>query len=254
MASSRSERARDGGAEGGGSGVLSGRVAVVTGATGGIGRATAGLLAGAGAHVVLVARSLEAVRAAAAELGGVPVVADVGTETGLVRVGEAVATLQPEGADIVVHAAGAFALAPLAETSVEAFDQMVAVNLRGAFLLVRTFLPGMLKRGSGHIVTIGSVAGRQAFPSNGAYSASKFGVRGMHAVLAAELRGTGVRATFVEPSATDTGLWEDIDRDRNPGLPAREQMMSAAAVADAVLYAVTRPADTAVPNILVERA
>ncbi|MGH7463940.1 MAG: SDR family oxidoreductase, partial [Longimicrobiales bacterium] len=145
-------------------------------------------------------------------------------------------------------------LAPLAETSVEAFDHIIAVNLRAAFLLIRAFAPGMLTRGAGHIVTIGSVAGRQAFPSNGAYSASKFGVRGMHAVLAGELRGTGVRATFVEPSATDTALWDDVDRDRNPGLPAREQMMNAAAVADAVLYAVTRPQDVAVPNILVERA
>lgn len=236
------------------SSLLSGRVAVVTGGTGGIGRACAEQLAAAGAHVVVVARSMDQVRETATQFGGMPVVADVGTETGITRVVEAVTTLQPDGPDIVVHAAGAFALAPLAETSVEAFDRMIAVNLRGAFLLMRAFLPGMLARGSGHIVTIGSVAGRQAFPSNGAYSASKFGARGLHAVLAAELRGTGVRATFVEPSATDTGLWEDIDRDRNPGLPSREQMMSAAAVGDAVLYAVTRPADTAVPNILVERA
>lgn len=236
------------------SSLLSGRVAVVTGGTGGIGRACAEQLAAAGAHVVVVARGMDQVRETALQCGGLPVVADVGTETGIARVVEAVTTLQPDGPDIVVHAAGAFALAPLAETSVDAFDRMIAVNLRGAFLLMRAFLPGMLARGSGHIVTIGSVAGRQAFPSNGAYSASKFGARGLHAVLAAELRGTGVRATFVEPSATDTGLWEDIDRDRNPGLPSREQMMSAAAVGDAVLYAVTRPADTAVPNILVERA
>jgi NADP-dependent 3-hydroxy acid dehydrogenase YdfG len=153
-----------------------------------------------------------------------------------------------------VHAAGAFELAPLAATSVAAFDRMVAVNLRGAFLLLHAFLPGMLQRGSGHVVTIGSVAGRQAFPSNGAYSASKFGVRGLHAVLAAELRGTGVRATFVEPAATDTALWDAIDRERNPDLPERAQMLSAEAVADAVLYAVTRPVATAIPNILVERS
>jgi NADP-dependent 3-hydroxy acid dehydrogenase YdfG len=76
----------------------------------------------------------------------------------------------------------------------------------------------------------------------------------MHAVLAAELRGSGVRATFVEPAATDTGLWDEVDRDRNPGLPMPAQMMSAAAVADAVLFAVTRPRDVAIPNILVERA
>jgi NADP-dependent 3-hydroxy acid dehydrogenase YdfG len=76
----------------------------------------------------------------------------------------------------------------------------------------------------------------------------------MHAVLATELRGTGVRATFVEPAATDTALRDAVDRERHATLPAREQMISAAAVVDAVLYAVTRPRDVAIPNILVERA
>lgn len=233
---------------------LTGRTAVVTGGTGGIGRAAAERLAAAGARVVLVARTLDRVRDAATDVGGVPVAADVGTEEGIARVVEAVNALQSEGADIIVHAAGAFRLAPLAETSIAVFDEIVAVNLRAAFLLVHAFVPGMLARGTGHIVTIGSVAGRQAFPANGAYSASKFGVRGMHAVLAAELRGSGVRATFVEPAATDTALWDGVDRARNPGLPMPEQMMSAAAVADAVLFAVTRPQDVAIPNILVERA
>jgi NADP-dependent 3-hydroxy acid dehydrogenase YdfG len=120
--------------------------------------------------------------------------------------------------------------------------------------LIRAVLPGMLERGDGHIVTLGSVAGRVAFPENGAYSAGKFGARGLHAVLAAELRGTGVRATFVEPAATDTPLWDAIDRARHGGLPPREAMLAPSAVADAVLYAVTRPKEVAVPNILVERS
>ena len=76
----------------------------------------------------------------------------------------------------------------------------------------------------------------------------------MLAVPAAELRGSGVRATFVEPAAADTALREEVDRQRHPGLPLPEQMMSAAAVADAVLFAVTRPREAAIPNILVERA
>lgn len=227
---------------------------MVTGATSGIGRAVAERLSAAGARAVLVARTRRTLREVAATLRGVPVDADVATEAGVAHVAAAVAELGGDGADIVVHAAGAFELAPLAETTVEAFDRMVAVNLRAAFLLVRAFVPAMLERGRGHVVTIGSVAGRQAFPGNGAYSASKFGVRGMHAVLAAELRGTGVRATFVEPAATDTPLWDAVDRSRYSGLPEQSAMLGADAVADAVLYAVTRPDDVVIPNILVERS
>jgi NADP-dependent 3-hydroxy acid dehydrogenase YdfG len=231
--------------------VLAGRLVVVTGGSSGIGRATAARLAAAGARVIVVGRGTERLREAAAAVGAEACTADVSTVAGVAAVAEALAGAVP---DVVVHAAGAFELAPLAQASVESFDRMVAVNLRAAFLLVREFVPGMLARGSGHVVTIGSVAGRHAFPANGAYSASKFGVRGMHAVLAAELRGTGVRASFVEPAATDTPLWDAVDAAASPGLPPRSAMLDADAVADAVLFAVTRPGAVAIPNILVERA
>jgi NADP-dependent 3-hydroxy acid dehydrogenase YdfG len=234
-----------------GSGAVTGRAAVVTGGSSGIGRAVAARLAAAGARVVVAGRGEARLREAARAVGAEPCVADVATVEGVAALRAALDGAVP---DVVVHAAGAFELAPLAETSIESFDRMVAVNLRSAFLLVREFVPGMLERGSGHIVVIGSVAGRQAFPANGAYSASKFGVRGMHAVLAAELRGTGVRATFVEPAATDTPLWDAVDLQASPGLPARSAMLDADAVADAVLFAVTRPDAVAIPNILVERA
>jgi NADP-dependent 3-hydroxy acid dehydrogenase YdfG len=230
---------------------VNGRVAVVTGASSGIGRAVAERLVAAGARVVLVARSEDRLRELGGRLGEASriCVADVSSEQGMARVREAVAA-----PDIVVHAAGAFELAPLAKTATESFDRMLAVNLRAAFLLVQAFVPAMLERGSGDLVLIGSIAGRSAFPSNGAYSASKFGLRGMHAVLAAELRGTGVRTCLVEPAATDTPLWDVIDRAENPGLPEPAAMMSPAAVADAVVYAATRPRDVVLPNILVERA
>jgi len=207
------------------------------------------MLAARGASVWLVARTAARISAAAASMGGQAHAADVSQEGDVARLCERVGS-----ADIVVHAAGAFQLAPVVETEVAAFDEMIAVNLRAAFLLARAFVPGMLARGRGDFVTIGSVAGRAAYPSNGAYSASKFGVRGLHAVLAAELRGTGVRATFVEPAATDTPLWDAIDRARNPGLPERATMLSPRAVAEAVLFAVTRQDDVVMPNILIERA
>jgi NADP-dependent 3-hydroxy acid dehydrogenase YdfG len=230
---------------------MAGRLAVVTGASSGIGQAVAEALVRAGARTVLVARSEDRLRELAARLGDAAVVcaADVAREEGVARVVEAAGA-----PDIVVHAAGAFELAPLARTSTDAFDRLLAVNLRAAFLLVQAYVPGMLERRSGDVVFIGSIAGRHAFPANGAYSASKFGLRGMHAVLAAELRGTGVRTCLVEPAATDTPLWNAIDRAENPGLPEPASMLSPAAVAGAVVHAVTRPRDVVLPNILVERA
>jgi NADP-dependent 3-hydroxy acid dehydrogenase YdfG len=231
---------------------LGGRVAVVTGGTSGIGRAVAGRLARAGATVLVVSRTESRARQVAGEIGGSACAADVSTEDGIARIRHTLGGAAVP--DIVVHAAGAFELAPLATSSIASFDRMLAVNLRAAFLLIHAFVPGMLERGSGHVVTIGSIAGRNAFPANGAYSASKFGVRGLCAVLAAELRGTGVRATFVEPAATDTPLWDAVDMAASPGLPPRAAMLGPAAVADAVLYALTRPDAVAIPNIFLERA
>lgn len=235
--------------------MLQGRTAVVTGASRGIGLEIARRFHDAGARVYLVARGEEPLRAAAAEVGGVPFPADVTDPLAVSRLaGEVLQATGGQPPDILVNAAGKFVLAPVAETEAALFDEVLAVNLRGPFLMIRAFLPGMLERGTGDIVTLGSVAGRHAFPHNGAYSASKFGVRGLHAVLDAELRGSGVRTTLVEPAATDTSIWDSVDYSRNPGLPAREAMLSAAAVADTVLYAVTRPPEVALRTLAVERA
>jgi NADP-dependent 3-hydroxy acid dehydrogenase YdfG len=236
------------------SGDLNGELVVVTGATSGIGAATSRRLAAAGARVLTVARTRDDVESMAREIGGIAVEADVATESGVAAVHGAVRAAGADAPAVFVHAAGAFRLAPLHETAVADFDEMLAVNLRAAFLLVRAFVPSMLARGSGDVVGIGSIAGRHAFPANGAYSAAKFGVRGMFAVLSAELRGTGVRASFIEPAATDTPLWDVVDMNASPGLPQRSDMLAAARVADAVFHAVTQPRDVVIPNLLVERS
>jgi NAD(P)-dependent dehydrogenase (short-subunit alcohol dehydrogenase family) len=153
----------------------------------------------------------------------------------------------------VVNSAGSFAVAPLAETSVETFDRQVGVNLRGTFLVVRALLPHLLRQGSGHVVNIGSVAGRRAFPGNAAYSAAKFGVRGLHEVMVEELRGTGVRATLVEPAATDTPIWDPLDPDGDPQLPDRSQMLRPVEVARAVTFVLTRPEGVSIPLLQIER-
>jgi NADP-dependent 3-hydroxy acid dehydrogenase YdfG len=234
---------------------LEGRTALVTGASRGIGLATAKRLASAGVRVALVARTESVLAEAAEDAGGVALAADVSDASAVAalarRAGELFGDASP---DILVNAAGAFALGPLAETDTETFDRQLAVNLRAPFLVIRAFLSAMLERGSGHIVTIGSVAGRLALPGNGAYGASKFGVRGLHAVLDLELRGSGVRSTLVEPAATDTPLWDAIDRTIHAELPSADAMLDADDVADAVIYALTRPARAGIRTLSLERA
>jgi NADP-dependent 3-hydroxy acid dehydrogenase YdfG len=230
------------------------RAALVTGASRGIGRAIAGALRGRGWRVIMVARSQAALEAAAQEIGGTPFAADLASALHLQRLEEFVTAELGGAPDVLVNSAGAFALAPVAATDVEAFDLMIAANLRAPFVMVRTWLPAMLARGSGHIVSIGSIAGRHAFAGNGAYSASKFGLRGLHEVLDQELKGTGVRATLVEPAATDTPLWEAVDHARNPGLPERGAMLAPDAVAGAVLFAIEQPQQATIKYLGIERS
>lgn len=156
--------------------------------------------------------------------------------------------------DVVVNNAGLFALARVDETSPSDFARALETNLVAPFLIVRAFLPEMRERASGHLVSIGSIADRAAFPENGAYAASKFGVRALHEVMRAELRGSGVRATLVSPGPVDTELWDGIDTSTRPGFTPRAMMLPADAVAAAVLYAVSAPAAVNVDELRLSRS
>jgi NAD(P)-dependent dehydrogenase (short-subunit alcohol dehydrogenase family) len=217
---------------------LAGRVALVTGASRGIGAATAAALAGAGARVIRVARSLRAglhgtyhdlpcdlADAAAVEALAARVAAEFGA---------------PE---IVVSNAGDFLLKPLAETTPEEFDRQTNVNLRSAFLVARAFLPPLRAAGRGSFVSTGSVADHTGFPENAAYAASKYGVRGLHETLVAEFRGSGVRITLISPGAVDTAVWDTVDPDSREGFPRRAAMLRPEDVAEAILFVVSRPAN-----------
>jgi NADP-dependent 3-hydroxy acid dehydrogenase YdfG len=230
---------------------LAGRVAVVSGASRGIGRAIVELLAEEGARVHAWARNPEPVRGLARSTGGEGWAVDLADDGAVWEAADAL--VESEGAPgVVVACAGAFTLAPIVETSLEDFDRMLSVNLRGTFLMYRALLPAMLAAGRGELVTIGSAAGRRAFPANGTYAASKFGQRGLHEVLREELRGSPVRCTLVEPAATDTPLWDPFDPDRRSDLPARAEMLHPEDVAEAVLFAVTRPAHVRIPLLQIE--
>lgn len=239
------------GGEGGGP--LAGRVAVVTGASRGIGHAVARALAGAGARVAMLARGAEALRAAAEPLGALAISCDVTDED---AAASALARVRREigSPDILVNNAGLFVLAPVESQSTAGLRAALDVNLVAPFVLARALIPAMRAAGRGHIVTIGSIADRVTFPENGAYAASKFGARAMHQVVREELRGSGVRATLVSPAPVDTPLWDPIGPDDRPGFTPRAQMLPASAVAEAVLFALTRDPAVNVDELRLSRS
>ncbi len=227
------------------------RVGVVTGASRGIGRAVAETLGAAGDRLVLVARSRRSLGEVAAATGGDAFPADVSDPAAAAKLVEHVLNAGGGAPDYVVHCAGTFLLAPLEHTPPAEFERVVRTNLTATFLVVRGLLPALRAAGRGRIVLLGSVAGRRPFPGNAAYSASKYGVRGLFDVLLQEVEGSGVAATLIEPAATDTPLWDGVEGD---GLPRREAMLEAAEVAEAVRWVLDRPAHVRVPYLPISRA
>jgi NADP-dependent 3-hydroxy acid dehydrogenase YdfG len=229
---------------------LAGRTAIVTGASRGIGRAIAATLASAGVRLTLLARDDTLLAAVAAELDARAIRCDIGDATDVER---ALSGLD-EAPDIIVNNAGLFQPLPVEETTPDAFVRALETNLVGPFRIVRALLPAMRERGRGDIVSIGSIADHMAFPGNAAYGASKHGLRALHDVLRAELRGTGVRVTLVSPGPVDTSLWDDIDPDAREGFTPRTKMLAPNAVAAAVLYALSQPPEIDVELVRLGRS
>lgn len=226
---------------------LAAKLAVVTGASRGIGLAIAEELQAAGAHVVRLARSLADGQADRRT----DFRCDVSRAADVERVAKVV--LKERGApDLLVSNAGSFLLKPLAETTPAELEGQLSANLVGPFLVLRAFLPSMIARGSGLVLTVGSIADHTTFPGNAAYTAGKRGLRGMHEVMAAELAGTGVRATLLSPGPVDTEVWDPVDPDARPGFTPRRDMLRVEDVAEAVLFVATRGERVTIPEIHIE--
>jgi NAD(P)-dependent dehydrogenase (short-subunit alcohol dehydrogenase family) len=203
---------------------LAGRVAVVTGASRGIGAATAAAMAAAGAHVVLAARdqgALDDVAGRIADAGGqaTPMPTDVSDEAAVQRLFAEVAGVGQVGA--LVCAAGVLTPARFAETTSAMWDETLAVNLTGTFLCCRAAFIAMVPAGEGRIVNIGSLSGVYAtekFPGLAAYNVSKYGVIGLTEAIAVEGKEHGISAICLSPGAVDTEMLRRANPALRPGL------------------------------------
>jgi len=204
----------------------------------------------------MIARTEATLRAEAQALGprALPVSCDLANGAAIAA---AVATITDAfgGApDVLVNNAGAFALRPVDALEPRDFAAALDINLIAPFRLIHAFLAPMQARRAGHIVTIGSIADRAIFPGNASYAPSKYGTRALHEVLRLETRASGVRATLVSPGQVDTPLWDAIDPDNREGFTPRAQMLRPDAVAEAVLYVLTQPADVNVDELRLSRS
>jgi NADP-dependent 3-hydroxy acid dehydrogenase YdfG len=213
---------------------LEGRVALITGASRGIGRAVADSLAQAGASLGLASRSGD-------DLGLEGVVAqpcDVRRPEQLEAI--VAATVETFGRlDILVANAGVGAYGPFLELPPEHLEEMVDVNVKGTLYAVRAALPHLLESGEADIVTVASEAGRRGLPLEAVYCASKFAQVGFTRALDHELRDRGIRCTNICPGGVATDF--AMGRGRTPEMPELAGMMSAEDVAEVVLFALTRP-------------
>jgi NADP-dependent 3-hydroxy acid dehydrogenase YdfG len=245
-------------------GSLDGTVALVTGASSGIGEATAKALAGHGARVAVAARRMDRLEKLAAEIRGeghtaLPIEADI------TDLDEAIAAVERTVSelgrlDIVVNNAGVMLLGPIEDAPTEEWDRMIDLNVKGLITTAHAAVPHLIsaaetsQRGCADVVNISSVAGRVARAGSGVYNLTKFGVGAFSESFRQEFAGRRIRSTLIEPGAVATELSDHLRdgvREQVRQRFADIEMLQAEDVADAIAYAVTRPRHVSLNEILI---
>lgn len=240
--------------------ILQGKKAWITGASSGIGAATARRLASAGVNLVLSARRIERLEALAAELKttGVEVVlepVDVSDRAAMTAVGERIAA--QGGVDLLVNNAGTMPISPILSGRVDEWEQMIDVNIKGVLYAIHAVYSGMAERKQGHIVNISSVAARITFQSAGVYAGTKHAVRAISDTLRKEAIRYGVRVTDIQPGSVATELPDSIGHEKirqavKDNLYADPSaLLQPEDIAEAIYYAVSQPAHVDVSELLI---
>lgn len=238
---------------------IEGQLALITGASAGIGEAVARRLARSGVHLILWARRLDRLAELAREIEAAHGV-EVGTAAVDVREREQVfgeaERLIAAGRipDILVNNAGlASGLSPIQEGDLEDWDRMLDTNVKGLLFVTRAFLPAMIERDRGHVLNIGSVAGYQVYPKGNVYNASKFAVRAITEGTNLDLLGTSIRVSSVDPGLVETEFSVvrfHGDEDRAEAVYEGYTPLTAADVADVVGFVLEAPPHVNVADVL----
>lgn len=235
---------------------INGKVVVITGASSGIGEATAKLLASRGAHVVIGARRVERLEALAslieAEGGSVAYqqldVTNIGQMQAIIRLAQS----RFGRVDVVVNNAGVMPLSPLEALKVDEWNRMIDVNIRGVLHGIAAGLPVMKEQQSGHMINVASIGAYAVTPTAAVYCATKYAVRAITEGLRQEI-GSSIRVTLVSPGVTESELAESISDDEAKELMKtyRSNALPASAIARAIAYAIEQPADVDVNEMVV---
>ncbi len=225
-------------------------VAVVTGASSGIGAATARRLASEGFEVVVGARRLDRLEAVAAEIGGRALPLDVTDAASVAAFCAAV----PECRVLVNNAGGALGRDAVADADEAEWLWMYEANVMGVLRMTKALLPALEASGDGHVVMVGSIAGHEPYLGGGGYNAAKFGLRAMTKVLRLELLGRPVRVSSVDPGMVETDfslVRFRGDAEQAAAVYAGVDALTADDIADCIAFAVTRPSHVNIDSIVV---